>query len=432
MTHIDFYHLVYLICNLFSVVIIHKFSAVLFQKRIRPRWLTCIAYLSYFFATSFLYLQFNIPMLTLAANLLTIFVISMCYEATWKKRVLSCVFIYIFMLIPEMLIGALTGYFHFSIFTEGSYSNVIGLVLIRVATYMEALLIHNFRSMKKEHKVSNQTWIASIMIPVISFVLLVLIISADGTTQFRVLLAIILAFLLNITAFYLYDSQAASYLQRERTQLLEQENKWYYNQCQLMQSTSEDLQQYRHDMNNQLSAVCELLEGNRYEEAHNHLAELTGRLHTRTLYSNTGNVIVDGMINYKLQNAADDHITVRTELAIPSDLNFDVSDMAILLGNLLDNAMEAILQVEPENRTLYLKLVYLQGRLLLRITNPYKTTVQKQGDVFLSTKKKKTEHGLGLKSVRRVVEVHDGYMHIQHNEQVFDVDVLLYILPNNQ
>lgn len=119
------YSIIYLISNFFTVFIIHRFAKTFFPKHHGNKMISTAAYLSYFIITSLAYLMLDIPMLTLCLNWMIVFAISFMYEAAIQKRVMYTTYIIVFMLFPELIVGAITGYFHFSVFNEGNYSNSI-------------------------------------------------------------------------------------------------------------------------------------------------------------------------------------------------------------------------------------------------------------------------------------------------------------------
>ncbi len=145
------------------------------------------------------------------------------------------------------------------------------------------------------------------------------------------------------------------------------------------------------------------------------------------IYSTTGNTVIDGLINYKLQCAANENITVNSEIAVPTDLEVETTDIVTILGNLLDNAIRALRELHPDERSLSVKVVYSQGRLIIQMINPYLTEVEYLNGELVSTQNDKHNHGFGIKNIETVVEKYDGYMEINHENSVFRVDILLYL-----
>ena len=94
---------------------------------------------------------------------------------------------------------------------------------------------------------------------------------------------------------------------------------------------------------------------------------------------------------------------------------------------MLDNAIEATEKLEDEEeKQIFIKLIYQKKRLFIEIRNPYRGSLKKgrSGD-YLSGKKDQENHGIGLKSVRKVVEKYDGTLDIHTENQQFQITIIL-------
>lgn len=424
---ISTYKTIYLISNFFTIFIIHRFMGVFFSMPIGNKVLSKIAYISYFIITSLAYLLFDIPIVTLLLNLAIVFVISMTYESSIQKRLMYSTYIIVFMMFPELIVGAITGYFHFSVFTEGNYSNSIGIVTTKIISFIEALLLQNYRSSKVNQKVGWSLWISSILIPISTLIYEIMFVSNDNITKGYVITSVIILFVINITAFYIYDSLSQNYVKQSKLSILETENKLYSKQCEIMQSSTQELQEFRHDMNNQFIALSQLIESKQYDEAEKQLNVLTSLTNARIIYSTSGNVIVDGLINYKLQSAQNENINVKTEIAVPNQLQMATTDLVTVIGNLIDNALNALNNVSHENRQLLLKIVFNRQRLIIRISNPFFGEIQCKDGNIISINEDQENHGYGLKNISKVVNKYKGYMDIDYSENVFTVDIIMYL-----
>ena len=137
------------------------------------------------------------------------------------------------------------------------------------------------------------------------------------------------------------------------------------------------------------------------------------------------------MVNYKLQSVASENIKVETEIVVPEQLNIDIADLVTLLGNLLDNALEALKKVDWEQRILTIKIVFSQERLIGRITNTYCGEIHQKDDKILTSKKEKQKHGYGLSNVEKIIKKYNGYMEIDYANWEFRVDFIIYLPQKN-
>jgi hypothetical protein CLOSPO_01726 len=419
------YNIVYLISNFFFLFIIRRFADIFFRKESTHKYFSVFAYLLYFTITSLVYLKLDIPIINVIISWICIFVLSLAYESTMQKRVINTTYIFIFMLFPELVIGAATGYFHYSFFASGNYRNSMGIIITKIVTFIETLLLRNFQSSKENHNVSMSLWVSSILIPIFTLIYEGILVSNDNLSQLKVIVSVIILFVINITVFYLYDSLSKSYVQQSKLNILETENTLYSKQCELMQSSTEELQAFRHDMNNQLIALAELIGSQKYDEAEMQIDELSSLTKNKIIYSTSGNTIIDGLINYKLQNALNEGIKVKTEIAVPSELHIDTTDLVAVLGNLIDNALSALHEVPTQQRELTLKVVFSQQRLIIRISNPYMDEIVCKNGKIVTTKS--DHHGYGLSNIAKAVDKYKGYMDIDYSDGTFTVDIIMYI-----
>ena len=238
--------------------------------------------------------------------------------------------------------------------------------------------------------------------------------------------AAIIIFLINLLTFYLYDSLSASYIQKTKATVLAKEREMYYNQCVMMQETAENLQRFKHDINNQFISIKELVSSEKYDELKKIISGLSEQLDIKKMYSTTGNIAVDSIINYKLNSITESDVEITTEIAVPETLEVEINDMVSLIGNILDNAIYALKEVGAPKK-LYFKLAYNRGRILIKETNNYKTEIQYVNGEIVSAKDNSGEHGFGLKNIEKIVNKYNGYSEINHSSNIFTMNILMFV-----
>ena len=161
------------------------------------------------------------------------------------------------------------------------------------------------------------------------------------------------------------------------------------------------------------------------EELMFHLKELTDVCNKTKEYSHSGNITIDSIINYKLQNAEQRHIKVTADIFVPMELAVPTFDLAVVLGNLLDNAIEAVSYVE--DRWIDIRVKYTKGRLIIEINNTYDGMLPRTLEGIVSRKEDKENHGIGIKSVKLTLEKYDGILQITQDGAKFTAKVLMYL-----
>ena len=217
-------------------------------------------------------------------------------------------------------------------------------------------------------------------------------------------------------------------LQQNRLELslLEQENRAYENQLQELSAMEDSMRSLRHDIKNHLLVLQEMAGKHDFSNMNRYVESLNDMVEQSRPFSETGNVTVDSLLNIKLK-AANHRLGLEPvlELAIPSSLPIENHDLCIILGNLLDNAIEALEQCR--NGYLGISMKAEAGVLFLQIVNSYTGPLRKQGECILTSKADSQEHGIGLNNVKKIVEKYHGEMHFETEDDLFHAEILLYL-----
>lgn len=205
------------------------------------------------------------------------------------------------------------------------------------------------------------------------------------------------------------------------------ERNMYHMQASRQQKNNLELKQFRHDIKNHMGALNQMLTSNEEDKARAYLSKMNGIADATQLYSHTGNVALDSIVNYKLTKAKNSQIQCNFSTSIPEHLNLRDEDIVIILGNLLDNAIEACMKLE-NNRYININMTYWNGLLIIRISNSYNGTIKKSGRKLATLKTNKSMHGLGLKNVRYALSHYNGTLEINTEDMKFTVSAIIYVM----
>lgn len=204
------------------------------------------------------------------------------------------------------------------------------------------------------------------------------------------------------------------------------QNKAYQQQLDMIHATEERLTRAKHDFKNHLIILEGLIRVDEKEELKEYFHKMDQEYQLSEDYIYTGNKILDGLINNKLKIMKTTGASIETNIQIPEKMEVNAFDLVIVIGNLLDNAMEALNQ--QECGSFYLEISYKKGMLFIYVWNTYEGELLKKGDMMISTKKKSNEpHGIGLSNIRRVVEQYHGDMIIHTENNIFSVRIIIYV-----
>jgi len=199
------YEWVYILTAIFGTYILLRFMAVFFDSRRTSIKVEALSYIAYFFIVNGIYLFINIPIITMSANLAAFFLLSLNYEATIKKRILSTFLIYIILVTVEMTVALLNGCLNFSMFKVNDFSSVFGVIVCNILSYFVVLILNNFKNIKKGKSIPGSYWLCILIIPFGSLYTIIMLFNAQGLTVNQILAALILIFIINIVSFHLYD-----------------------------------------------------------------------------------------------------------------------------------------------------------------------------------------------------------------------------------
>lgn len=203
--------------------------------------------------------------------------------------------------------------------------------------------------------------------------------------------------------------------------------------CQIQIKEWEDsileARKMQHDLKNHFIYLNDCLVNNEIEKLNKYIEGLLEKnsIPAKEKIANSGNLVVDSLLNYKYDICKKLGIELKIQLEIPNRFPFQDSDICIILGNALDNAIEAVNKLQIMKRKIEVTIIYRQNNLLINIKNGYNGVLQKGKDGHLMTLKDDVcHHGLGLISIENVVNKYHGVAKIHSKNDVFELQILLY------
>lgn len=183
-----------------------------------------------------------------------------------------------------------------------------------------------------------------------------------------------------------------------------------------------------HDYKNHMLVICELLSKKSYSEAETYVSTLCDRLRQENFAQTyTGVEFVDAVLNVKQNEGINYGIKTDIRASYPHNSGIVSVDICTILGNLLDNAIEACTKVEPrEKRHIGLRISYTENIVMIKIENTVEENPFLKSETLETTKKGSTEHGLGIPIVKKILEKYHGDLKQICENGVFVSKVILY------
>ena len=180
---------------------------------------------------------------------------------------------------------------------------------------------------------------------------------------------------------------------------------------------------WRHDYHNHMQVLAAYLEAGEVEKARIFLDEINDTLVKVDTVIKTGNTMVDAILNSKISLMNTKAIRVDATAHVPSTLAIADVNLCVMIGNLLDNAMEACEALPAEARFVRIYISVKGTHLYMSFTNSAGKKQNKIGNIFASTKG--TDHGFGLSRVDALVEQYGGYLTRASEDGGYTTEVIL-------
>lgn len=238
------------------------------------------------------------------------------------------------------------------------------------------------------------------------------------TLIFTVLIALsvffIIAKLLNSSAELIRVRRS----EKELSEYIDIQRRGYDRVVQKMESTRE----YRHDMRHHLAVINGLAKQGECDKIIEYTSDLNGSFGKLEVMSYCKNPEINAILSEYIGRAESAGCKITRNLTLPEMLPFEENDVCLVLANAIDNAINACGYLPEEKRYINISAVYEDGRrLLVSVENPCSRSFEFDENGLPVTDEHSDEHGIGLRSIKRIVEKYNGFMRcmLENGEFVF-------------
>jgi sensor histidine kinase regulating citrate/malate metabolism len=243
----------------------------------------------------------------------------------------------------------------------------------------------------------------------------------------------LLLFLINYVIFEIYDWMSKDIEIQAQNRLYKQQLELCSKQLEEQEAFFFEIRRMKHDMKNHLSSLQGMLHAKDLENADIYIQNLLndGIDSQIEFISHSGNIVIDSLINHKYTLAKKENIVFKADILIPSTLSFQSEHLVIILGNLLENAIEACLEVNSNERYIHLAISYEKNMLYICINNScLPKSRKKDAGKYITTKKDRFRHGIGLSSVEQAINQYHGELITEDSGNNFQAIVVLVENPD--
>ncbi len=216
--------------------------------------------------------------------------------------------------------------------------------------------------------------------------------------------------------------------ERIRDAMYQQQLEYYSRQYEDISRTQQETRKIRHELKNQYILIKALAKKGDCTA----IIEMANQMHQEVdglVRCKTGNLAVDAVLNYKIAAAQEDGIKFELNLNIPT--KFDTNDVKLcgLLGNAIDNAVEACRRIQDRERRIQISMVVQKKNLFIEVKNPYDGVLLQDGKGKLVTRKAQAvNHGFGISIMEELLRNNYGTMETAWDGKEFCLRMILYMV----
>lgn len=227
------------------------------------------------------------------------------------------------------------------------------------------------------------------------------------------------------TLFVFQKEEAWKEKTRRKEYMISRQLQYYARQYEALSHFQEAMRKERHERRHRNLELLTLAQKGELQAIEERLKEEQSLLAPRP--SMTGNRTVDAVLGFEQALAREKKITVEESISIPRDMEVSDSVLCGVLGNALDNAIEACSQLKEEERLVKVFMKVERKNLFIEIKNHYDGTIlATQDGRLISRKENPQEHGMGLRIMRELLDHADGNLETKWDERVFTLRVMIY------
>ncbi len=412
--------------SLFETYAVYKFMRMFLGNTFCEKKYVVLTYASRLVVGAIQYGYLPYAWINLTVGVVLLILITLCYNGSWKKRVLAVVLVYMCLFVTEIFVAIIYALFNMDIVMNGHNTGEFTYIAMTIILALIVKIIESRKDIDSDVVLPKEFRKVAIVLDILMILLIITIFIQESIKNtIKIVLAISLIALLFVLM-HLYEWIAKSYKEKIQVEIIEKEKQYYYKQIVVMQEYGEKLRSFRHDMNNHMAVIINMIEKDG-ELAKKYIEGIVNKVESLNIFSDTGNITIDSVINYKLSVAEEKHITVNVDIAVPNNIGMENEDIVTVFGNILDNAIEANDADNIDIKFVSINVKYKQGMLFIKCINSYDGSINIKNDKIETKKNNKELHGMGLKSIQSVVDKYDGVMNINYNDRKFEMEIALYV-----
>lgn len=243
------------------------------------------------------------------------------------------------------------------------------------------------------------------------------------------LVAAVLLILSNLLILFIMDKQEMHFRTISRLNFAESHIKNQVAHYSELYAQQEALKKFRHDSKNFYTSLISSLESMSTEDAVKYIKEKMPIELSKNNTVDSGHPVIDAIIYSKNQYAQTQNILINSDIKVTTPILIDELELGVLIGNALDNAIEAVEKLENNNQKIINLGIISSGDMLsIEVTNPTSNNINTNN--LKTTKKDKNLHGYGLAGIETITTKYKGNLSLSCENNIFKLSSILVNIKN--
>lgn len=406
-----------------EILLAHIYFNGFFTKRSHPRWAMVGSYIAFGVILTALAFLPNVSFLRLVfcatglGMIVYFFSRSSVLQAVYASISYSGLYV-----LNEMLVFGLFALFHIDVqqIMSDARTRTMAIIITHMLLWLCVLIV--LAITKRRRTAITLSFLLTLTPGYIAGIVLGLsfcmhVLSGDEVMPIPILVSAIGLLYVNIVIVLYAERAKSASDQKLQAELAEHHyamQEQYYTQ---LRSEQEETRAMFHDINKYMQAMRTLAAEGNVAEVNQMMAETQELFDSLTTVVDVGNSVVSVILNEYREITEDADISFTFDVSVPQNLGISAVDLYVLMGNTLDNAVEACASVPAEERYIRIQMRTYHNILFYQIENPFAEGYPQRS--------RGKNHGYGLQNVRKCVEKHDGHMSVSQNDNKFVLSMRL-------
>lgn len=421
------YFIILLVINVLDIYIISRYMSLFFDSLKVKKSYAIIAYGARFVISILVMLYNNYPIINMLTTIGGLLIVIICYSSKISRILISITTICMCSLLAETITAGIVGLCGFDL--SGNVTEFVqieAVVISEIFLWLFSMFFLRFKNLKNNSVISIRFSMVIIIVIIVTISQGTILFGQKKVNEYQVFWMIIGMLITNISIIYLYEYLSNMVNEKVKNKILNIEKKAYHKQFEIIENNNEKLKKFKHDEKNRLILIQQLAQKKECEAIVDYTNNIIESIGNVEMFCNSGNLAIDSLINYKLSKAKKIGADIEVNVSTPNNLEYDVDDITIVIGNLLDNALEAI-NYSSNEKIINFSIDYERQILTIRLKNSFDGRLLKKKGSLQTRKVDKNSHGLGLQSVNDIVKKYNGIMEWYEENNMFIMSIMLYV-----